>query len=229
MTQKRQVLQKTCRSARQNPCAASKKSSRFCVIARPHRGRGNLKVEGMASRGEAREHEAREHEAREHEAREHEAREHEAREHEAREHEAREHEAREYEAREYEAREYEAREHEAKRNPYHKKHGNRCVVPRPLSSFQGSVSFRSTIVRSGMTNRIVKDCRVGRKECALLAMTNLVGFAGKRNGFQNEKLQILAERYHAKNNRKKYKTSVFQIKTPQFRVIARPQRGRGNL
>ena len=31
----------------------------FCVIARPQRGRGNLKVEGMASRGEAREHEAR--------------------------------------------------------------------------------------------------------------------------------------------------------------------------
>ncbi len=28
---------------------------------------------------------------------------------------------------------------------------------------------------------------------ALLAMTNLMGFAGKRNGFQNEKFQILAE------------------------------------
>ena len=27
----------------------------------------------------------------------------------------------------------------------------------------GSVSFRATIVRSGMANRSVKDCRVGRK------------------------------------------------------------------
>ena len=50
----------------------------------------------------------------------------------------------------------------------------------------GSVSFRPTIVRSGMANRFVKDCRVGRKECALLAMTNLMGFAGKRNDFRNE-------------------------------------------
>jgi hypothetical protein len=31
------------------------KTSQFCVIARPQRGRGNLKVKGMASRGEARE------------------------------------------------------------------------------------------------------------------------------------------------------------------------------
>ena len=50
----------------------------------------------------------------------------------------------------------------------------------------GSVSFRSTIVRYGMANRFVKDCRVGRKSCALLAMTRLIGFAGKRNNFRNE-------------------------------------------
>ena len=62
----------------------------------------------------------------------------------------------------------------------------RCVVPLPLPLFQGSVSFRPTIVRSGMANRSVKDCRVGRKSCALLAMTNLVGFAGKRSNFRNE-------------------------------------------
>ena len=31
----------------------------FRVIARPQRGRGNLKAEGMASRSEAREHEAK--------------------------------------------------------------------------------------------------------------------------------------------------------------------------
>jgi len=61
-----------------------------------------------------------------------------------------------------------------KRKPYHKK-WICCVVPLPLSLFQGSVSFRSTIVRFGMTNRSVKDCRVGRKKCALLAMTESVG------------------------------------------------------
>ena len=38
----------------------------------------------------------------------------------------------------------------------------RCVVPLPLPLFQGSVSFHPTIVRFGMTNRFVKDCRVGR-------------------------------------------------------------------
>ena len=96
----------------------------------------------------------------------------------------------------------------------------------------GSVSFRATIVRSGMTNRSVKDCRVGRKNCALLAMTNLVGFAEKRNKFRNEtfengtisgtkRLKNDTEQYRAKNDRIKQKTSVFQIKTPQFRVIAR--------
>ena len=37
-----------------------------------------------------------------------------------------------------------------------------CFILLPLSSFQGSVSFRATIVRSGMANRFVKDCRVGR-------------------------------------------------------------------
>ena len=38
-----------------------------------------------------------------------------------------------------------------------------------------------------------------------------------------------AERHRAKNNRIKQKTVVFQIKTSRFCVIARPQRGRGNL
>ena len=56
----------------------------------------------------------------------------------------------------------EAREHVTNEKPYHKKHGNRCIVPLPLSSFQGFVSFRSTIFRFVMTNRFVKDCRVGR-------------------------------------------------------------------
>ena len=102
----------------------------------------------------------------------------------------------------------------------------------------GSVSFRSTIFRYGMTNRIVKDCRVGRNR-ALLAMTNRVGFAGKRNNFRNEtiesgtvfgtkRLKNDAGQHRAKRPHKR-KTSVFQIKPSRFRVIARPQRGRGNL
>ena len=70
-------------------------------------------------------------------------------------------------------------------------------------------------------------------------MTNLVGFAGKRNDFRNEtienetisgtkRLKNDAEQYRAKWAHK-VKTSVFQIKTFQFCVIARPQCGRGNL
>ena len=65
------------------------------------------------------------------------------------------------------------------------------------------------VPRSGIPSRSVKDCRVGRKKCALLAMTRLIGFAGKRNGFQNETFekrcraeQRRAERPH------KAKTSV---------------------
>ena len=69
----------------------------------------------------------------------------------------------------------EAWEYEARRNPYRKKQEIRCVVLLPLSLFQGSVSFRPTIFRFGMTNRFVKDCRVGRKSCALLAMTKSIG------------------------------------------------------
>ena len=88
----------------------------------------------------------------------------------------------------------EARKHEARRNPYHKKHGFPSFILLPRSSFQGFVSFRATIVRFGMANRSVKDCRVGRKSCARLAMTNLVGFAKKRNNFRNETFE---KRYRA--------------------------------
>ncbi len=54
------------------------------------------------------------------------------------------------------------------------------------------------VLRSGMPSRSVKDCRVGRKKCALLAMTNLIGFAGKRNGFQNETFENGAGQHRAK-------------------------------
>ena len=80
-----------------------------------------------------------------------------------------------------------------------------------------------------MPSRSVKDCRVGRKKCALLAMTNLIGFAGIRNGFQNETLEKQCGASPRKKWPHKRKTPVFQIKPSQFRVIARPQSGRGNL
>ena len=76
----------------------------------------------------------------------------------------------------------EAREYVAKRNTYNKKHGNRCVVPLPLSSFQGFVSFRATIVRYGMTNRSVKDCRVGRTRPP---RNDIIGRLDRKHGTQN--------------------------------------------
>ena len=76
----------------------------------------------------------------------------------------------------------EAREHVAKRNTYNKKHGNRCVDPLPLSSFQGFVSFRSTIFRFVMTNRFVKDCRVGRTRPP---RNDRIGRFDRKHGTQN--------------------------------------------
>jgi hypothetical protein len=55
------------------------------------------------------------------------------------------------------------------------KHGSTNKQEYLLQKMGFAASFRETIFRYGMTNRIVKDCRVGRKKCALLAMTNLVG------------------------------------------------------
>ena len=76
----------------------------------------------------------------------------------------------------------EAREHVAKRNTYNKIHGNRCVVPLSLSSFQGFVSFRSTIFRFVMTNRSVKDCRVGRTRPP---RNDRIGRFDRKHGTQN--------------------------------------------
>ena len=73
-------------------------------------------------------------------------------------------------------------EHETKGNPYHKKQEIRCFVPLPLSSFQGFVSFRSTIFRFGMTNRFVKDCRVGRTRPP---RNDRIGRFDRKHGTQN--------------------------------------------
>ena len=64
---------------------------------------------------------------------------------------------------------------------------------------------------------------------ALLAMTNLVGLAEKRGSFQNEMFENRYETTPRKNDRIQQNASVFQTKTLQFCVIARPLCGRGNL
>ena len=96
----------------------------------------------------------------------------------------------------------------SKKEDLSQKTWNRCVVLHPLSSFQGFVSFRPAIFRFGMANRIVKDCRVGRKECALLAMTNLVGFAGNRNNFRNETFEKRCGAKPQKDNRKRITAKI---------------------
>ena len=63
-----------------------------------------------------------------------------------------------------------------------------------------------------MTNRSVKDCRVGRKSCALLAMTNLVGFAEKRNNFRNETFEKRCGAIPRKKRPHKTKTVCFPNK-----------------
>ena len=127
-----------------------------------------------------------------------------------------------------------AREWETRRQPYHKKHGIRCFVSLPLS-------FR-VLLRS-VQPYFVPGCRFVPFKIAaslsLLAMTNLVGFSEKRNSFWNEtienrtisgtiRLKNDAKQHHAKRPHKA-KTSVSKTKALQICVIARPQRGRGNL
>ena len=60
-------------------------------------------------------------------------------------------------------------------------------------------------------------------------MTESVGFSEKRGSFRNEMFEKRYEATPRKNDRIQQNASVFQTKTFHFRVIARPQRGRGNL
>ena len=73
-----------------------------------------------------------------------------------------------------------------------------------------------------MANRFVKDCRVGRKKCALLAMTNLIGFAGKRSGFQNETLEKRCGASPRKNDRIKQKAAAHAPTVPVCLPEIRP-------
>ena len=68
----------------------------------------------------------------------------------------------------------------------------------------------------------VKDCRVGRKKCALLAMTNLIGFAGKRNVFQNETLEKRCGASPRKNDRIKQKAAAHAPSVPVCLPEIRP-------
>ena len=110
------------------------------------------------------------------------------------------------------------------------------LLPRPLFM----VLFRPALPHFVTGWQIIPLKIAASGARALLAMTNLVGFAGNRSNFRNEtiengaisgtkRLKNGAERHRAKNDRIKQKTSVFQTKTPRFGVIARPHCGRGNL
>ena len=129
------------------------KTYHFCVIARPQRGRGNLKAEGMASRSEAREHETTK------------------------------------------SRNSESSRSDTTATLLRKRHFTRaqaCISRASASFTQSKVVFHGAalaVLRSGVPVRSVKDCRVGRKKCALLAMTESVCFSEKRSGFQNETLE----------------------------------------
>ena len=111
----------------------------------------------------------------------------------------------------------EAREHEARGKPYHKKHEICCVVPLPLSLFQGSVSFRSTIVRFGMTNRSVKDCRVGRTRPP--RNDKFGRFCGEMKRFTEQKVSNFSGAIPRKKQPQKtakIENVRFQTKTSQF-------------
>ena len=139
-----------------------RKTYHFCVIARPQSGRGNLKAEGMASRGEAREHETtkspnfgssrsdttsallrKRHFTR-------------------------------AQARISRA-QYLSHDHRSyfTAKPYSLARRTTFTAQPCRASFRDTVSFRQRLPRRA-------------QKCALLAMTQLVGFSGKRNGFQNE-------------------------------------------
>ena len=101
----------------------------------------------------------------------------------------------------------EAREWETKRNPYHKNMDSQrrsafplftprfCFVPPYHSSLRDGESFRLRLPRRA-------------QKCALLAMTNLVGFAEKRSSFWNETFEKRCGAAPRKNDFIKQKTRV---------------------
>ena len=97
------------------------------------------------------------------------------------------------------------------------------------ASFRDAVSFRQSLPRRAQKMRPPRNDKSDR------VCWKTKRFAGKRNGllenetvFRTKRLKNDAERLRAERPHKA-KTSVSQIKPSQFRVIARPQSGRGNL
>ena len=96
-------------------------------------------------------------------------------------------------------------------------------------TIKGRISPRCPAAsRSRMPSRSVKDCRVGRKKWALLAITDLIGVAGKRNSFQNETLEKRCGAPPRKNDRIKQKRPFPKQKRFKFVSLRGAQR-RGNL
>ena len=116
------------------------------------------------------------------------------------------------------------------RSKNHKKHGNRCFVSRPFSLFQGSVSFRATIVRFGMTNRSVKDCRVGRTRPP--RNDKICRFCGEMKRFSEQKVSnfsgAIPRKKQPQKNRKNRKRPFSNKDVPIFVSLRGAQR-RGNL
>lgn len=75
--------------------------------------------------------------------------------------------------------------------------------------FGRRANFTARPCRASFRNAVSLRQRLPRRaqKCSLLAMTNLTGFTGKRNGFQNETFQIFAERHRAKNRRPSLRTA----------------------
>ena len=95
---------------------------------------------------------------------------------------------------------------------------------------------RSKIVfHRAASPRFVPGCRLAPIKIAasgaraLLAMTNLAGFAEKRNIFWNETFEKRRRAASRKNDFIKQKRVFSKHKAFHFYVIARPQGGRGNL
>ncbi len=125
------------------------KTFQICVIARPQRGRGNLKAEGMASRAEARERKTTE------------------------------------------SPNFGSSRSDTTAARLRKRHftrANACISRAQHLSYDQRSYFTAQPCRASFRDAVSFRQRLPRRaqKCALLAMTNLIGFAGKRNGFQNE-------------------------------------------
>ena len=140
------------------------KTYHFCVIARPQSGRGNLKAEGMASRGEAPERKTTE--------------------------SPNFGSSRSDTTAALLRKRHFTRAHARISRAQHLSLAQRANFTAKLYSLARSTTFTAQprpYLVPGF--RLVPSKIAASGARALLAMTNLIGFAGKRNGFQNETLE----------------------------------------